>query len=383
MTVHQVLAGAIVGVLVAAGPASAQFTPPGPEKISTGPGSTGWPGTTSANNPVLGGSVPAPFVVPPGAAPPAAAQPLLESAPTAFTNTGNCPPVADHFLTAGGLEPLPDSLEDQFNKELAGRRLFRYCTWRNTRVTGFPNTLLWTPPLAELRAPRMAVTGTTFNNYTNDYTLDTSIGGTLGLVRGEPAGMDAAVQLDMFAVVHTRLSPEDLIASDYRFGFPVTFRRGDWQARVAYEHTSTHLGDEFIENTGRRTVNFARDEVVFGVGRFFFDDYLRIYGTVSYAFFQDLEPKPEPWRFDVGFQYVCPHPTGFAGAPFFAAHVEAPAYTDYNLNLTAQVGYVFANPLQRLANLRVYGQYYEGHSQFGQFYRDREKYFSVGLAGDF
>ena len=396
MRVFHALA-AVVGVLAVAGAAAAQTAPavPPPERISTGPGSYGWPGTNSATNPLLGGGapgatsppegVPAPLVAPPpagpGAMPPA---PLLESPPSVFVPGGvGCQPAVDQFSTPNGLPPIPGSLEDQFNHELAARRAFRFCRYDGTRVTGFPNTLLWTPPLAELRAPRMAITATTLNNNVNNYTLDNSIGGTLGLARVEPTGLDAAVQLDLFAVVHTRLSPEDLIATDYRFGFPLTFRRGDWQARLAYEHTSAHLGDEFQRNTGRGMVNFARNEAVVGLGRYLFEQQLRLYGTVSYAFTQDLVPTPEPWRFDAGFEWVCPWSTGFAGRPFVAGHVEASGVVKYNPNIIGQAGWMFRNPTTRLANLRFYGQYYEGHSQFGQFFRDREKYLAVGMAADF
>ncbi len=366
-----------VGLAAAAGPALAQTPPPTPQPVSTGPTSYGWPGATPFNNPVL-----APPVVNPDPAAPPTPPPLLESDPSVF---GGRPPAPVVVTAPNGLAPLPGSVEDNFNAEVAARRRFQYCTYNGTRVSAFPGTLLWTPPLAEKRSPRMQVQLSTLDNYRNDYTLDNSIGGTVGLLRVEPVGADTAYQLDLFAVVHTRLSPEDLIATDYRFGFPLTFRRGDWHGKLAYEHTSTHLGDEIFQDTGRLPINFSRDEAVAAVGRRFPGINLRVYGEVSYAFFQDTLGfgDRERFRFDAGFEWVYPYSTGFAGAPFVAAHFEAQGVVKYNPNVTVQVGYIFQNPLQRLANLRIYGEYYDGHSQFGQFFRDKETFFAVGLAGDF
>ncbi len=371
------------GLTAAAGPTLAQAPPAAPQPVSTGPTSYGWPGTNSFNSPVVAPPVVNPALDP--AAPPAqtpAPSPLLESDPSVF---GGRPPAPVVVTAPNGLPPLPGSVEDNFNAEVAARRKFQYCTYKGTRVTGFPGTLLWTPPLAEKRAPRMQLEVSSLNNPSNSYTLDNSIGGTVGLLRVEPVGADAAYQLDLFAVVHTRLSPEDLIATDYRFGFPVTFRRGDYHGKLSYEHTSVHLGDEIAQNTGRRPVNLTRDEAVVAVDRVFSEINLRVYGQVSYAFFTDMPGATDRqrFRFDTGFQWVYPYSTGFAGAPFVAAHLEASGVVQYNPNVVAQVGYMFANPYQRLANLRIYGEYYTGHSQFGQFFRDKETFFGIAIAGDF
>jgi hypothetical protein len=266
---------------------------------------------------------------------------------------------------------------------LAARQAFTACDYTGTRYVSFPNTLLWEPPLAALREPRLQLLVTDQSNYVNNWTLDANIGTVVGLYRIEPPGHDLAYQLDLFATVLTRLSPEDLIATDYRFGVPVTARWGEWQGKLAYEHTSAHLGDEFLRNTGRRPVNFAKDEVVVGAGRFLLDRRLRVYGQVSYAFFQDLFGDPERWRYDLGGQWDLPTPTGLSGAPFVALNLDWRGDQDYRTNVSVQAGWSWRNPLQRLAGLRVFGQYYSGGSQFGQFFQDRERFAAFGLAGEF
>ena len=44
---------------------------------------------------------------------------------------------------------------------------------------------------------------------------------------------------------------------------------------------------------------------------------------------------------------------------------------------------MWRNPHQRLANLRVFAEYYSGYSQYGHFYDQRERFYGIGLSGDF
>ena len=327
---------------------------------ATGPTSYGWPQPTAPQPPL----------------PPT----VLETAPTGFAAL---PPGGPYLLDAEGMTPLPGSLEENLNREAAARRSFRYCTWNDRRITLFPGSLLWTPPLAEKRAARMSATATDFDRYGKNYTVDSSMGMTTGLLRVDTPGHDVAYQFDFFAVAHLRTTPQDLIVADYRFGIPLTWQWGDWHGKLAYERTQSHLGDDYLRNTGLPpAAKFVRNEVVAGLDRNF--DGLRIYGTVSYAFSQEGMPDPtKKLRFDGGFEYVMPCATGFSGSPFVACHVDAREVTGYNPNAVAQVGWLWRNPFQRLANVRVYAEYYKGRSQFGQFQYDREKFYGVGIAGDF
>ena len=284
------------------------------------------------------------------------------------------------------LPPLPGSLEDEAARWYDARRGFHVCTWRDTAITAAPYSLLWEPPLASKREPRFLVNPTTLDNPGQSWTLDTSIGNTVGLLRAQPVGHDVAYQLDIFGVVHTRLTPEDLDAADYRFGVPLTARWGAWHGKLAYEHTSAHLGDEFLRrNPGTPVLAFARDEVVLGVGRWV-RDRLRVYGQLGYAFFSDLPfgtPDDAKWRFDTGFEVYCPAPTGLSGQPFFAAHLNSLGYASYNPNVNVQAGWMWRNPYQRLSNVRLYGEYYNGRSPYGQFYQTREEFYSVGWSCDY
>ena len=148
--------------------------------------------------------------------------------------------------------------------------------WSQAQWQFFPAGLLWHPPWANQREPR---SGVRFSNARNESTIDTAIGGEFGLVRWRPDDQTyEGVQFDVMAVVFTRFNDRRLLtAADYRVGAPLTYAKGPWQAKLAYEHTSTHLGDEYIEVFGRRQAPHVRDEIVLGLAHLFGQS-VRIYG---------------------------------------------------------------------------------------------------------
>ena len=235
-----------------------------------------------------------------------------------------------------------------------------------------------------------------YANYGNA-NLDTSIGGTAGLLRAEIAGADLRYQLDMFGVVQTRLGSNDLQAADYRFGIPITWQRGWWQGKIGYEHTSAHLGDKFLIRTGRAVAFYAKDELVIGLGRIF-NDQLRVYANIAYAFSNQLPDFNGPViggrygnldsttasasRADIGFEWFDRRATGFAGTPFVAADLEVRG-DQSGPNFRAQAGWLFRNPTQRMGNARFFVEYYSGYTPYGQLYLDKETNFAAGFGFDY
>ncbi|MBA4191060.1 MAG: hypothetical protein C0467_24000 [Planctomycetaceae bacterium] len=261
---------------------------------------------------------------------------------------------------------------------------FRFRTQKGGTYTGLPRTLLWEPPLAVQREPRFMAMPTTLSNASTKDTVDTSIGGTIGLLRAEPANWKTAIQSDFFAVVTSRFSQYNYqIAADYRFGLPVTFSRGQWQWKIGYEHTSAHLGDEAAVMMPRVAFPFVKDEVVFGVGRFMFDGRWRVYGQGAWAAYQNIPGNPSPFRFDLGTEYIHRRCTGCWGKPYAATNLRFDGDVDYSPDMTVQLGWMWRDGTRRFGEARVFGQYFNGHSPYGQFYQDRESWFGVGVAFDY
>lgn len=282
--------------------------------------------------------------------------------------------------------PLPGSVEDEYTRELLARDGFRTYTWRDTAITAFPSTLLWDPGLAVQRDPRMKATFSNQPNFRGSESLDVSIGGTQALFRSDFIGRDLQLQSDIFGVVHTRLSPEDVTFADYRFGLPFTAKWGWWQGKFGYEHTSSHLGDRLLQAVPQQVRAWAKDEVVLGIGRLV-EEQLRLYATYAYAF-QFVVPGVEATtrtrgRFELGFEWFDRRSTGFAGTPYLAGSIEWQGSQGNVPNYTAQAGWMWRNATTRLSQFRVYLEHYWGQSPFGINSAAREQYTAFGIGFDY
>jgi hypothetical protein len=226
---------------------------------------------------------------------------------------------------------------------------------------------------------------TSLNNPDTHNTFDSAIGGTAALLRlYQDDHPEAGFQMDFFATVFTRIADYNTVtAIDYRFGVPITFGSGPWEAKLpSYEHTSTHLGDDFIRVTGRVKEGHVRDELVCGLAYRFWDQ-LRAYGQFGYALSLTSAAGNRRDRYDFGLEWSKQHSTGFHGQPFAAVDVELCGDEDYHPNVTAQIGWQWLEPGARLPSLRLGLELYDGRSPFGQFFRQNERWAGIGIYLDF
>lgn len=246
-----------------------------------------------------------------------------------------------------------------------------------------PLHLLWQPPLASPHQPRVFIKATSLENTFTQTNIDTALGGTFGIVRFSPEGGPAGgVQLDFFGVNFGRWSERALsVASDYRYGFPLTFRHGPWQGKLAYEHTSTHVGDDVVQRFRRFKERYIRDEVVLGLAYRWFDQ-IRLYGEAAYAFSYASQTKSSRDRFAWGLEWSRQAPTGWRGQPFAAFDMDLRPELDYRPNVTLQVGWQWI-PENRRCSVRAALELYDGRSAFGQFLTMKERWVGFGVFVDF
>jgi hypothetical protein len=229
----------------------------------------------------------------------------------------------------------------------------------------------------------MAIVPNTLHNAHTFRTIDTAIGGEIGFVRISPAADPAeGVQPDFFAVVLSRFADNRIAtAIDYRFGFPITFAWGNWQAKISYEHTSTHLGDDFVRVTGQFKQPHIRDELVVGCAYRFWNQ-LRLYGVIGYAGYVTTPVGEKRERFDWGIEWSRQRATGWQGQPYAAFDMELRRDQDYQPNMTSEVGWQWRGT-DNVPGFRVGLEYYDGKSPFGQFFRDRERWVGAGVYIDY
>lgn len=369
-------AACLVAVICAVGSAAGQSTLPAPRPVPGSPTPTETlllpPGPQVAVYPGSSGPLP------PGLSLPGSNLPVLDVDAWRPVN----PAVASALPPGPDGVPLPGSFAEELQQAAAGREMFRFCDWRNT-YTLFPSSLLWEPPLASKGEPRFQALATNLSSPLGNDPYDLTAGNTLGIVRIEPTGSDLAVQLDVFGVAGGRFTqPDGLIVSDYRFGVPVTFRRGDWHAKVAYERTVGYLGDQFLPPVDNGP-DYLKDEVVLGIDRVF-EEQLRIYGQAGWAFHQQIPfGDPTPSRYQFGLEWFRRCATGWRGQPFLALNIGYRGETSFAAEYTAQAGWQWRDPSRRLAQCRVFVEYFDGYAPFSALYWERNKYTAIAVAVDY
>ncbi len=252
---------------------------------------------------------------------------------------------------------------------------------QNYEYGTLPATLLWKPPIANLREPQFYGI---FHNMGGKSYIDTAIGAEFGLGRIGPVGKsdptkqleNEGLQLDVFGAVFTRFDPRRfLTAIDYRAGIPLTYKKGPWSTKLSYEHTSTHIGDEYSQAYNVKQKPLVLDEVVFGLSRYW-GEHLRTYGQFGYAFNTAKETNNNNrTRFDWGVSYSNYYDTGPVGRPFAAYDMDIRSYQNFTPNNSFQIGWQWVNHGR---SVRLAIQVYEGRSMFGQFYTKNENWIGFG-----
>ena len=245
-----------------------------------------------------------------------------------------------------------------------------------------PDGLMYKSYLANGRESRFA----SIWFYEKDYgwLWDSALGGRVGILRhGTPGHVNPqGWQVDIEGAAFPRLDMEngrDMVSADFRFGIPLTGRRGRWQTKFGYYHLSSHLGDEYMvmHHTLQR-INYARDCLVLGFGYDLHPD-LRLYAETAWAFYANGGSKP--WEFQFGVDYIPARPSGFFGAPFFAINGRIREEVDFGGNFTLQTGWQWRGVSGHVFRLGMH--YFNGMSDQYQFFDQFEEQLGVAVWYDY
>jgi Protein of unknown function (DUF1207)/BON domain len=273
-----------------------------------------------------------------------------------------------------------------------GARPGRWTTWLQWLRPGpgrksvrFPVGDLFTPPIADQKQPRFH---TTYQRYHVSYgTFDIAsvgFGENFGLVRWprqrEGDGWQLGISGAVFAIFNLDSPSLDLLNADYIVGFPLSFRSGDWSARLRLFHQSSHLGDEFLLNpqpgppVTRINLSYEAVELLGSRER----RGLRLYGGGVRIFASDTSLGRN--RVQAGIEYRGA-PLGWRTARWVTGvDLEAWSETDWDRDWSAKAGLLFRSPYGEARSLFLLLEYYNGHSPHGQFYNLKVEYFGLGLA---
>jgi hypothetical protein len=213
---------------------------------------------------------------------------------------------------------------------------------------------------------------------------DISLGGNVGILRYGTRGdtRPEGVQLGIEGAGLVRLdrdSNNDVAATDYRFGIPITWGDSIHQVKLAYYHLSSHVGDEFmLNNIGFQRFNYSRDAIVWGHSLYPTERF-RVYGEIGYAFYNDV---CDPWELQFGFDYGPNDRTGARGAPFAAINAHLREEVNYGGNLVAQAGWAWRRgPATGMYRIGV--EYYNGKDDQFSFFNQSVEKIGLGMWYDY
>jgi len=174
-------------------------------------------------------------------------------------------------------------------------------------------------------------------------------------------------------------STKDLQVSDYTANMPVDVRLNRrWSGRVMPFHISSHLGDDFIVETGRLPRKYSVDSVKTLLA---------------------LEPDPQ-WRLYGGYQYVIRSvnenfgrhavqsgiewKSAWRGSlprwqTFAAQDLQSWQRVGWNIQYHAQVGIRLKRTEHASQAMNYYLEFATGRRPFGQFYKEKETLWALGF----
>lgn len=220
------------------------------------------------------------------------------------------------------------------------------------------------------------------NRFGDGVEAEVAVGVSLPVLqlRGSPGGgrLVAGLEVAAFARFGLQVVERELVATDWVFAAPVVWRRKDHWLRLAYYHTSSHLGDEYSRRFEEEGVNFARDavETVW---------YLRLlpalgaYGGARYAV--NVHPEDSKrWVLRGGAEVRGP---GFEGSwqPYVALDVQTEQDNTWEPRWHLQAGTWFARIRGRRA-LRAALGLLAGPSPLGQFQGLHTTQLSLSVQGN-
>ncbi len=241
-----------------------------------------------------------------------------------------------------------------------------------------PDGLIYRSYLAGVKESRFA------SHWVHDvrqgWMWDVALGGRVGILRYGTAEADRPQgwQLDIEGAGMPRLDLErerDVVSADFRFGIPLTYGRGRYQAKFAYYHLSSHLGDEYmVRNNTLERLNFSRDVLVWGHSFYWTEDW-RLYAEAGWAF--QCDGGSRPWEFQFGADYSPAAPNGMRGSPFWAINGHLRQEFDFGGHLAVQTGWQWRGPSGHL--FRIGMHYFQGMSDQWEFFNKFEDKLGFGI----
>lgn len=145
--------------------------------------------------------------------------------------------------------------------------------------------------------------------------------------------------------------------------------------RFGIHHISSHIGDELIERTGIKRIEYTRQEVRYGM-MWFMSSHWQSYIEIGKAYDMRNELLQKPWRSELGFQYENKKYWRSNLGWYMGADLSGYEENDWDVNTSLHFGIVTNTSAN---NYRLGFEIYDGRSPLGEFFQANEQYISFGL----
>lgn len=215
----------------------------------------------------------------------------------------------------------------------------------------------------------------------SDSRINLRAGAEIGLVRSYPPERpDLGWQLNLLGGFNDQNDVRfqlDNIGWDGRYGLVLTAAlRKDVAFKAGLLHVSSHVGDEYIERTGRQRIGYTRQEIAGGAS-WFMSERGRVYAEAGRAVTISNNELMAPWRAQFGFEYESSPRFWQRRAGWYAA-LDAQSFEerDWRIDVAVQTGFVLRSS-GRPWRLGV--EWYRGRPPVGEFFQFTERYISLGV----
>lgn len=252
------------------------------------------------------------------------------------------------------------------------------------RLHLFPEEKLYPPYLADPHRPGFGIMVLGFPAVgaadSGDLRAALKLGGRFAVLRvGARDDPRRQLQVAIEAGFYGQFDVEhqlDNLGWDGIYGLLVTATpRPSLQVKTGTMHTSSHVGDEYAERTGRKRINYTREELVAGVS-WEPARHWRLYGEGGRAYGIRTEELQEPGRLQAGIEYQELSAWGGRWGWYAAIDLQAFEERDWTIDPTVQVGLTAPAGERRW---RVGVGYHDGRVPIGEFFQIDERFVVLGL----
>jgi hypothetical protein len=245
----------------------------------------------------------------------------------------------------------------------------------------FPAGLLYRPYLADPRQSKTSVKVVLGGGQGAGSKIENTLGVMHAIYRWEEPGRDGdVVELAFEAAAFSRFDRDehwDLEATDYRFGFPLSYKTGDVIFKFHIWHMTSHLGDEYHKRTDRELRKYHLDEAAFGIS-WEMSNMSRLYAEFGLAFYAG--PETESGRIQFGYEWT-EKDSDEGTTPYLAFELSSRNDIEWGLNKIVAAGLMF-KVAEKARALRIGLELYHGRDVQTQFLEQQERGLSLVVAMD-